>query len=73
MGSVAAVVGSTGLEPSRSLVPRVAHIMGGESSVAKKKKGRGGMWLIKVDFFVTGLLRVFNIITFMGSLQKGVS
>lgn len=72
MGSVAAVVGSTGLEPSRSLVPRVAHIMGGESSVARKK-GEGGMWLIKVDLFVTGLLRVFNIITFMGSLRKRVS
>ena len=42
MGSVAAVVGSTGLEPSLSLVPRVAHIMGGESSVAKKKKKKIG-------------------------------
>ena len=72
MGSVAAVVGSTGLEPSLSLVPRVAHIMGGESSVAKKKKKRE-MWLIKVDLFVTGLLRVFNIIMFTGSLRKGVS
>ena len=73
MGSVAAVVGSTGLEPSLSLVPRVAHIMGGESSVAKKKKKKREMWLIKVDLFVTGLLRVFNIIMFTGSLRKGVS
>ena len=31
------------------------------------------MWLIKVDLFVTGLLRVFNIIMFTGSLRKGVS
>lgn len=46
--------------------------MGGESSVAKKKK-IGEMWLIKVDLLVTGLLRAFNMITYMGSLRKGVS
>lgn len=50
MGSVAAVVGSTGLEPSLSLVPRVAHIMGGESSVAKKKKKKEGNVVNKSRF-----------------------
>lgn len=76
MGSVAAVVGGTGnLEPFWSLVLRkllvlwaLRRIMGGEDSVAKKKNWE--MWLIKVDLLVTGLLRAFNMITYVGSLKR---